>query len=1519
MKKFFKGLIFSSLALVSLLAVFCVALNCNKKESMIANAATQKYVVTVDYANAFRIEKLQFVYDGVTVEYQFKNEYQEGEWVYRLTAPTGVTSSITESSSSAEAGDGVTYFYFDAEAAALLEEKFNTINSLYNLPNSVPVDASTSISFSLCAKNSNTYINSFFYSVDYSTASIQATKYNIVEPQVNTDGSIALSGTYNEESDLFERTINDWPFAYNFSEETGFRFQVGEVRSGIFIDFSSTTKAYPVIINSDAIDAETLEVDYTRYIGFSSLARADFMPVGGKIIDKLELYVGKHEEDKKLFTLYGGMSDEHLDAGKNPITDYYFNSEFALDKNTTPIAVYGNFALAIESHIESKYTYTFKDPSETGANYSQLVMIPGQDEHLSYEESYIINLYSNGKVRVYTYYATAGLIFDVEVQSYTQVNVRFVNNDGVSSEDASSKALQTLKVNGVTYENIEVDGEAISSIPKTVFAIGYEGSVAVEATLKDRFNYAEKMGTDGIEGSVFATTIESGILNIYTKEEDTYFLEIRLLDSEGNYFVDATTEIFISTRDDCLDEDDFLLTEKSNTSTDGMALLREIRLGDVVKFRINIAPYKMIIDGDGEKSVLKYVEMNCNIEENTILVFTISNFEIEKLVYYNEEVIGQVRIKLISYYEDYIGEELVPNAGYEVLFKGNEETEFSSLTAEHPSRYGYEFVNLKMTGVADSKSFLVEYVDRTFIVNTNDYSMHSYLASTVFFADTEDGGKIEAVYSSKLVNIRFTYPEKGTLYVGMMYFDSDVLYLNRKVAVAEAGKYFAGLRYTMEDGTTGEIRRNENELPVYIESGSFAGMYSYKFENVWTCAENNVEIEVLTEFATFEFTVIFTESDGTINSLTAEIKYGTEFTIEELNKTFRYDAPLYPGVGTFNHIGWAIEDTENFVSADTCDFILGRTITYSWERDVRMVPVFSANTVVISFFDGMEFVNSATVSAGEEVDLKKFLFKGDWIILERFGYIFLGFNHHEKLAVDYNAGTGYSTVEENNSDIFVDDGGKLVWIASENVQLYSIYTKIEYKLILDVVSKDYATPENWTTNYGVWTEIPDGKYHIDGFTITDTLNLGGFSPKNSDAFVSLVKFGFENELGEEFAEPEFVAICDANGIVTSTNNGTRFNLDDYTMTLLVSDFINADTAAKTIRVQIEYLPITYIISFTADAFDETGTVVSSDAVETVYYKFTRENASIDKVDYWMQCDETGETILGMGWKTITTPNNELVFTTSSLRGISGISFDADNGKTYSFKSWQDLDKSIVLGVDSVLTESCAFRSIFSDKFDVAVNYYTYSTITSKYEQNSAMGYFWAFEEDGGGGGYTIGETRTANSYEIFLVGGDLYYICAWSTTIPVGFNTTQSADDMGLNFVFSVDYSLEEQEINFYAVYKKYGFSVTESSGTYTVSANLPNDPNGNAYSNEDVIFVQVLKSQFEAEIYSKFNTVDRLNAVLSSLSAISAATIAEGNVLESPAVSSDYYVFAVIQRKVDDVDIAAFYIALKLPINESI
>ena len=387
--------------------------------------------------------------------------------------------------------------------------------------------------------------------------------------------------------------------------------------------------------------------------------------------------------------------------------------------------------------------------------------------------------------------------------------------------------------------------------------------------------------------------------------------------------------------------------------------------------------------------------------------------------------------------------------------------------------------------------------------------------------------------------------------------------------------------------------------------------------------------------------------------------------------------------------------------------------------------------------------------------------------------------------------------------------------------------------------------------------------------------------------------------------------CDANGVLTSVNNGTRFDDVYYTITFDVNELINADTGANAIYMRVVYKPVTFMVSFTANIIKGLDDIIFNDNAGTVFYKFTRENAKISKVDNWIYCDENGVELGSVGWDDLILPTTRLVFMKNSLEGIAGIYY-TDRNVTYSFKAWVDFENSIILDGDTLLTQNYNFHSIFSDEFDVTVNYHIYNDYTGYYNLDSREGYFWQYiDED-----YTLGDIVTANTFEIYLIGGKLYYISHWTQNYTYGLVVEALEGDLGVREEYVIEYSPDSIVINFYAVYTEYNFSVDKEGNTYSGLVSVPNDANGNSYSSSDVIFLLVNKTLYDSFTGLDHRPVDRLNSQFNTQEKIDNATVYSligGIATVDPADLEGNYLFAVVQRKVDGVNIPSFYLALMI------
>ena len=1526
MKKFLRGVTTRLSAVIILVAVLFAGCFLFNNERPVASAGD------VEISNVriglnqdlFEIESLEFYYENAFISYSDqKIEFDEDEYEVEVKIPQGETLEIFGSVEIKNlAVGGFDYYYLSFDE---LKEKM-TFDASNPFPNSIPANKNSSVKFTIDAIEEDEsmvgFRSQYFYQIQYNEWQIGGSFYNVFRPQIDVDGIVSVGGVFDAVSELYESEINTRKFRADFinSGDDHLVFEVVNA-DNIMVKFDATAKRFPVFVNG--VKMETTEDDgFTSKTNVDNVAvtvpsgvingttyNFDFAPQLGKIIKKLDLRLGS---SNNIFTLYGGMCDEQKDEepdGGGAVLNYFFPA--GLDITDMVVGVYGHYAFALDVH-SNDYNYSFKSAGEMAGNPKFVVdVVDGETPRVN---RYEITLMQNGKVRVTTATAIASPAFEVESQSFAQINLKYIKEGDV--EDASSIAIESLKVDGVEVE--KVAGE----IPKSVFILDFENDVTITATLKDEYSYSKDyMDLTKINGRVFEDTIltSGGVINIYTEPEEKYFFQIFLKNEDGTAFRDAYTKIYISKNPDYNDESDFLESDLSLTSSMGTAKLYELKANvDVVKFLILISPYKMIDDGDDNCSVLSYAVFDRAItreEGNVNLVLTVKNIKIQKPVFYKGEELGTVRISLVAYSNYYDGQKMVDLATYLVEFKEAGNDYYLPIIETRPAIKGYLFKNIKLVDVADSRGIVEKYNDGTFVVNQTNSILHNYLASMVSHAGEEGFGHLEAEFAPRL--IEFEFEHEGTSYSAKSYYDSYELYVDKLVQTGEPGKYFVGIEYKFENGGIGWVSISEDFVPFVMGDGEFEGLTRYNLTTPWNCDETDAEFKVLTEFRTFKITIVYTtEIEGVVDTIEGDIVYGTEFIVEKYGE---HESPKYPGIGVYNHIGWIIEDDPDitYLVSETgeCDIILDNSITYEWEMNVRFIPVFSANSIIVRFFDDANLLKSVVVHSNDLLEVEKFFTEdGNLFLPHKFGYNFLGFERNGELALSLQFKDDayfYLPNLDSNSDIFMDVEGSIRWIASKNVDFYTSYDKIGYQLILEIKGSEFVDTDNITTNINEWSNFAGGKMSLDEFAITDELEFGGFAPNTNDAFIGLVKLGYGTIADVTYLDPELVGTCDADGVVSYESFGERFNIHSYSFNLVVNEFINEDTNADRIYITVEYLPITYLISFSANVVGENGVVIFEDSADAVYYKVTKENASINYAKNWILCDSEGVELGPIGWQTITTPIKGLVFEETSLAGISGVYYENGN-VTYSFKSWVDLENMVTLSEDVMFTKSYNFVSIFTDDFDVTINYYIYNDVTKKYELDSYEGYFWLV--DNYSGDCYLPMLYTANAYELYLIDGSLYYINWWSTELPEGFSDSPIGDSLAVTGSYEVEYQASQIVIDYYAIYNEYELSVNHLGNIYSANVSLPRDPNGNSYTSADVSYLTIKKTDYDLLSGTAYKNIDKLNMLLPTQEEIDDATLASDNgVLELDSVDSDYYLFAVIQRKVDNDKIPAFYIALKL------
>ena len=547
------------------------------------------------------------------------------------------------------------------------------------------------------------------------------------------------------------------------------------------------------------------------------------------------------------------------------------------------------------------------------------------------------------------------------------------------------------------------------------------------------------------------------------------------------------------------------------------------------------------------------------------------------------------------------------SAIYLTTFRAIDEEEFKILTKKNPSLYGYDFLGLTV----DGDQILTYFDDNSYGVNPSDIQTHELIADK-FFASPQNGLEVVAVFESRMVEFSFLY--NHILYNGKVYFDQSEFYLDTELQVVEPGMYFGGVSYVY-DGGEGEFYVPEGFVPVLVSEGEFAGMYKYELTSIWNVDDNSCLYEPLILNKSFLITFVFTTSETTYQNLSSVIKYGDEFTVQELNTKSWQDPAIGEG---YNLIGWQLEldDEVIFVVKDEAELLYGATITYTWVEDVRLVPVFSQEITSITIYDDNgDYLNSITVKYDQPVsETLNLLLKneeGDFFACYKFGYDFLGFYddmEEGSLVIAYDSLLEYVYSCVYETEYFgTNDDGEHVWQLLTNLDLYARLEPISYMLTIKIQNPDFVADEI-SVNTGDLTVLSHDGIRISGFNITDTLVISGLAPK-TNAFVKQISIG----TSPEFKNDSFVAVCDRAGDVSILTNDEKFDASSK-FTLVVSDLIATESDGMHIYMEIAYEPITYVVSFTANIVDFDGNEIYSDKSETYYYKFTTSILALNQIE-----------------------------------------------------------------------------------------------------------------------------------------------------------------------------------------------------------------------------------------------------------------------------------------------------------------
>ncbi len=434
--------------------------------------------------------------------------------------------------------------------------------------------------------------------------------------------------------------------------------------------------------------------------------------------------------------------------------------------------------------------------------------------------------------------------------------------------------------------------------------------------------------------------------------------------------------------------------------------------------------------------------------------------------------------------------------------------------------------------------------------------------------------------------------------------------------------------------------------------------------------------------------------------------------------------------------------------------------------------------------------------------------------------------------------------------------------------------------------------------------LGEGKYISNGVYVQNIVIT--FTTVYGDELTQIVELKYATDMvglpiivGYQLLEGDALADIDAEFLKTENLLNFDFVNDEFYIDFkLLAD---ANNTIKDINIDFIYAYKTYVLNFTAGLINPSLEVMDESSLVTQRYLVTYNTRSDPRT--WVPCNELGFADGEAGWKNLVVDYNakKTEFGIETLERTVDIDITFDK-KARFFAYWaRDLGDPELeppyeelgflnitsladgtvdgMSIDNVFDSESGgtfnYMTIFVDVADINVHYYTWNPnynpdVTDGYEITAHKGYFWGNVSE-------FKSFNVVNAYELYEIGGKLYYICGWlkiedniyleddEVTPKINLNSTYLASKHiavdartgalitsgfvpnDLEYIWAIDQqidvprrdtvNIEEINIKAYAVYARYDFDVyLDNEGTlseeYRVEAYVPNDVEGNSYIN---------------------------------------------------------------------------------------
>lgn len=1318
--------------------------------------------------------------------------------------------------------------------------------------NIVACDVGTDINVSMKYKTGELESSVYIKEIGYKAASLDGiSDVNRIDSAVQGDlGEIHYNLDYLD-------TDSEWAGYYGITINTFYTFRYKLVNGGFEINVLNNPRAMTIVLQTEKklfdVNIQGDAASIASVSGGNEEGRFEYLdsaeivlsPEYGTIIKSVEIFDGTD----KVLSLYGGMQTDgsYFFAGGNE-----YENKFS----------FGNYALGYEAImgdglLEEEYIST----------QESFMAVIERAEKNDFSDYFTVSIDDSGVVTITKENIDRDITIIVSVQEYLQVNL-FKKADELSEPELSIEPFYQIVLGGVVFDD---------DYAPRLFVVGFTSPVDLVITLNIGYSYDESVDFTHISGNVFAKTFESGeVLDIMTYLDDACSLSIKLM-SGGNMWESNDTKIYIAMHDEDNGIDISGDTEEERiakfkalldtsinsqiTSYNGKGEKKEIPSGTKVYVCVRISPYFMMTTSEGGEDKSYAYEYCKEIMVTDVMTIT---FEMDYLSFEGKQVL----------YTDSSGEEHVWNLKIEVGEDAsgaggiayiaqitNGEGIYANIRKDNPKIVGYNFANLGVGGI----TILTLDASGNFVVDKNDVASHLVIAKDIFSSPY-----VDALFDAKLYEFSVEYLDASGETVtldGKIYHDSKDLILSGVITPPEEYLFFGGVSYLsgmnpVRVYTSGDYGYEE------ITEGEFAGLIKYELAEKWTLENSGTfTVEAFFLNKSYVIEVVYVYPDGTTLVQQNIVEYGSTFMVSD----FRKDNPDFetPNIeGLYNLVGWQKESDESisYVIDGVQDYQDNKSYTYDVVGDIRIVPVFSAKMMTITFYDGTNALHEVVVSYDSMVDLDELLkVDGEFIVPNRYAYTFLGFYNQrndgdcvifysEEMSPVYEvnfAGNMYD--EDLKQGLFgiekVSGEDVFVWKLQDNLSLYvrwdADFLQIDVSMnngalrdsSVNVEMLPYSGQELSDT-WEVEDLQADNKFVARDFIVTDSFKLVGFKPLSHHYISALLIGGVE----------VYKAYTNANGevvICEGFSTPSYFDPTNGEFDILASNFFTEENGLSKESIYIEYSVVTQVVTFRAVPKGDDGRSLANITSTEQKYLVSYYYNNLDSIDNWLQLDEDG-VVVGAGWVNLQL-QTALEFDSLSLYGDASLSIIADNGTKYYFRGWKNTESGEFLPPDIILEGELCFETVFSVNFDVEVNYYVYSTFFNSYIHNTKVGQFWVYDKDAGE--YVMSPVLSLNAFEVQDVDGFSKYIKCWSTrasNTAISFSETEVASYINLNTQIDIDYQNSRQVFNLYAVYENIKFSYQDSGNVISSEVEIPNDSLGNTYSEKDVLFITMSEFKYD-------------------------------------------------------------------------